>query len=200
MLDTELHVQVSVWKRCQVKERRHRGRVSSAVVGPPDGRSTHAADLAVLVMEGEVVDRSNGSAPAVDALYWAALSRGLALATDLDLLDLRPVLGWQVVIDGTGAVTVNWTDVHPLLTTAPVDLPPGGLAAATALHLVVVVAGYGLSLSSPDLAPRLTRAAWAGARRGYVNDAGIEPFSSRRAESLEWVNPPTLVVALDRSA
>lgn len=144
MIDTELHVQASLWKH---------------------GRS-HDTDLAVLVMEGEAPDRTNGGGALVeDALFRVALARGLALATDLDHLDLRPVPGWRVVIDEAGAVTLEWPQPHPLLSAAPVDLPPGWVAAATEPRMVVVLAGYGLGLSGPVsdlLAARLARAAYTG--------------------------------------
>jgi hypothetical protein len=173
VVGTELHVQASVWRRCQVRERKFHGRVSRTVVGsrvPHWGHSwSHDADLAVLVMEGEAPDRTNGGAPVQDALYWAVLTRGLALATDLDHLDLRPTPGWHALFDA-GAVTVEWPHTHPLLRSVPVDLPAGWLGAATALRLVIVVAGYGLGLHAvsgpPDddhLAARLDHAAHTGA-------------------------------------
>src|SRR5262245_32190730 len=102
MIDTELHVQASIWKHCQVREQGHNGRVRRAVVGHADGwwhahtrlggRWSRDTDLAVLVMEGEAADRTNGGEPVTDALYWAALTRGLSLATDLDHFDLRPIV------------------------------------------------------------------------------------------------------------
>jgi hypothetical protein len=147
MIGTALGVQASVWKHCRVVRR---GDV----------------DLAVLLMEGEAEDRTNGGGLAEDALHRVALSRGLALATDLDHLDLRPVLGWRVAVDQAGAVTLEWPHLHPLLSAAPLDLPPGWLAAAVQQRLVVVVAGYGLSLLHPAadvLAARLARAAREGA-------------------------------------
>lgn len=181
MLGTELHVQASVWKHCQVREAHDHGRVTRAVVGHPDGEE-HAGwwvantglrghwsrdtNLAVLVMEGEAADRTNGGPPVVDALYLAVLTRGLGLATDLDHLDLRPVQGWRVLVDASCAVTVEWPHVHPLIHAAPVDLPPGWLEAAADLRLVVVVAGYGLHLATPApevLGARLERAAQSGA-------------------------------------
>lgn len=143
MIGTELHVQASLWKH----------------------RRTRDTDLAVLVMEGEAPDRTNGGAPVEDALFRVALAQGLGLATDLDHLDLRPVPGWRVVIDEAGAVTVEWPQPHPLLYAAPVDLPPGWVEAATEPRLVIVLAGYGLGLSLPGsdlLAARLAKAAYAG--------------------------------------
>jgi hypothetical protein len=143
MIGTALHVQASLWKR----------------------RRSHERDLAVLVMEGEAADRTNGGAPVEDALFRVALAKGLALATDLDHLDLRPVRGWRVVIDEAGTVTVEWPQRRPLLSAAPVDLPPGWVEAATDLGLVVVIAGHGLGLSGPGsdlLTARLARAAYSG--------------------------------------
>jgi hypothetical protein len=178
MIGTELHVQASVWKHCQVREADDHGRVTRAVVGHPDGEvhggwlSAHTGlrghwsrdtNLAVLVMEGQAAD---AGVQVVDALYLAVLTRGLSLATDLDHLDLRPVLGWRVVVDRAGAVTVEWPHTHPLIHAAPVDLPTGWLAAAADLRLVVVVAGYGLNLATPDpevLGARLERASQSGA-------------------------------------
>jgi hypothetical protein len=181
MIGTALHVMASVWKHCQVREAHDHGRVTRAVVGHPNGEehggwlATHTGmrghwsrdtNLAVLVMEGESTNRTNGGAPVVDALYMAVLTRGLGLATDLDHLDLRPVLGWRVVVDKAGAVTVEWPHTHPLIHAAPVDLPTGWLEAAADLRLVVVVAGYGLNLAAPApemLGTRLERAAENGA-------------------------------------
>lgn len=143
MIGTELHVQASLWKH----------------------RRAHEGDLAVLVMEGAAPDRTNGGAPVEDALFQVVLAQGLGLATDLDHLDLRPVPGWRVVIDETGAVTLEWPQPHPLLYAAPVDLPQGWVEAATEPRLVIVLAGYGLGLSVPVsdlLADRLARAAYAG--------------------------------------
>ncbi|MFL6121027.1 hypothetical protein [Actinophytocola sp.] len=173
MTGTELRVQASLWKRCQVRERHFHGQVSRAVVGAPGGTHwwhtwAHDADLALLVMEGEAADRARGGTALADALYWAVLTRGLALATDLDHLDLRPRPGWHALFDA-GSVTVEWPHTRPLLHAVPVDLPAGWLAAATALRLVVVVAGYGLGLDAErdpvgdHLADRLTRAAHVGA-------------------------------------
>jgi hypothetical protein len=190
MIGTELHVQASVWKRCRVRERSRRAPARRAVVGPPGpvhaggwhaldrfrGHWSQDTDLAVLVMEGEAADRTNGGAAVEDALYEAALARGLALTTDLDHLDLRPLPGWRVVVDGTGALTVEWPHAHPLLDAAPVDLPSGWLDAVTALRLVVVVAGHGLGLSAPTaglLAPRLANAAMAGALAAGAVDSTL---------------------------
>lgn len=164
MIGTALHVQASIWKHCQVRERRDHGRVSRAVVGAAPGgwwhthlnHWSHDADLPMLVMAGE-------TAGVEDAFYSAALTRGLSLTTDLDHLDLRPAPGWRVEIDESGALTVEWPHPRPLLRAAPVDLPPGWLDAAAELRLVVVVAGYGLHLSAPEpLAPRLIHAAHTG--------------------------------------
>jgi hypothetical protein len=133
------------------------------------GHWSRDTNLAVLVMEGETADENSVGHQVVDALYLAVLTRGLGLATDLDHLDLRPVLGWQLVVDEDGAISIEWPHMHPLLHAAPVDLPPGWLEAAADLQLVVVVAGYGLSLAAPDpelLAARLERASQAGALAG----------------------------------
>lgn len=184
MIGTALHVQASIWKRCRVRERRDHGQVRRAVVGAhgaPDGwwyshlnHWSRDADLAVLVMEGEAAD---GGEPVADALYSAVLTRGLSLVTDLDHLDLRPAPGWRVELDEADAVTVEWPHAHPLLHTAPVDLPPGWHEAAAELRLVVVVAGYGLHLSEPAaglLAPRLERAAHMGTiAAGAVTVSGV---------------------------
>jgi hypothetical protein len=156
MIGTEMHVVASVWQHCQVPDR-HPGRF----------RWSRESDLAVLVMEGEVADRLYEGALAEDALYRAVMSRGLTPTTDLDDLNLRRVFGWRVVVDEFSAVTIKWPHVHPLLTTAPVDLPEGWLEAAKDLGFVLVVAGYGLSLAGgpidEQLSPRLERAARAGA-------------------------------------
>jgi hypothetical protein len=144
MIGTALHVKASLWRHCHV-------------------RASHDTDIAALVMEGEVPDRGNGGGPVADALYWAVLARGLGLAMDLDELDLRPVRGWHVHV-GSGALTLGWPHLHPLLETAPVELPPGWLEAATDLGFVLVTAGYGLGLSANGhLGDRLARAARAGA-------------------------------------
>lgn len=192
MIGTELHVQASIWKRCQVRERRDHGRVCRAVVSShaqPAGwwhthmnHWSHDTDIAVLVMEGET---ASGDESVVDALYSAVLTRGLALVTDLDHLDLRPAPGWRVEIDEAGTVTVEWPHTHPLLRTAPVDLPPGWCEAAAQLRLVVVIAGYGLDLAAPAaglLASRLEHAARAGAvaagavaATSYIRPGGRDP-------------------------
>jgi len=146
MIGTAMHVKASLWRHCHV-------------------RTKHDTDIAALVMEGEVPDRSNGGSPVADALYWAVLARGLGLAMDLDELDLRPVRGWRVLVDDGGALTIEWPHQHPLLSTAPVDLPPGWLDTANELHFVLVTAGYGLSLGDANghLGTRLERAARVGA-------------------------------------
>lgn len=174
MVGTELHVRASLWKHCWIRERRdHAGR---AIVPSGHGHLDRDTDLAVLVMEGEAPDRTNGGAPVRDALYRAVQARGLAMTTDLDHLDLRPRVGWRVVVGAADAITVEWPHAHPLLYTALVDLPVGWLDAATELRVVVVVAGYGLSLSASGaehLAPRLERAARAGAlAAGAVTSTG----------------------------
>jgi hypothetical protein len=100
----------------------------------------------------------------MDDRYRVACQGKLGLAIDLDELDLRPVRGWRVRVDGTNAVTLEWPHPHPLLATAPVELPPGWLDAATDPGFVLVVAGYGLELSgNGHLGHRLERAARAGA-------------------------------------
>lgn len=166
MLGTELHVQASLWKHCWIRERSDRGHVRRAVVPPGHGHWARETDLAVLVMAGEAPGRTTGGAPVADALCLAVQARGLAMTTDLDHLDLRPRPGWRVVVDEDGAVTVEWPHTHPLLSTAPVELPAGWREAAAQLRVVVVVAGTGRALSTPageHLAPRLDRAARAGA-------------------------------------
>ena len=165
MTGTELHVQASIWKRCRIRERSVHGQVSRAVVvsrGAPGRHAwAHDVDLAVLVMEGEATGGT-------DALYWAALTRGLVLTTDLDHLDLRLRSGWHALFDA-GTVTIGWPHPRPLLHGASVDLPAGWIDAATALRLVVLVVGHGLGLGEArtppgeSLAGRLTRAASAGA-------------------------------------
>jgi hypothetical protein len=190
MTGSELYVQASLWKHCRVRERRDHDRVSRAVVAHLDRvhtghgwrtrrRWARDADLAVLVMEGAAVDRSNNGTLAEDALFRALLARGLMLATDLDHLDLRPVPVWRVVVDPSGAVTIDWPHEHPLLREARVELPVGWLEAAVDLGVVVVLAGYGLSLRAPvidPLAPRLVRAAEVGA---LVAGAVVTTVASR---------------------
>ncbi len=118
---TELHVQADIWKR------RH-------------------DEVAVLLMEGEAPDRSNGGGVAVDALYRVALARGLPFTTDLDRLSLRPVPGWRLLIDQASAVTLMWPRFPPLLAAAPLDLPPGWGRLATQRGVVALFVGYGLGL------------------------------------------------------
>lgn len=121
MNGSELHAQASVWQY-------------------------HNTGMAVLFMEGEALDRSNGNSPAVDALHRVVLARGLKLTTDLDHLAPQPVPGWRLLIDQTGRLTLSWPHVHPLLDHAPIDLPPGWLRLATGCGMVEVFVGHHLGL------------------------------------------------------
>ncbi|AEA23514.1 hypothetical protein ATK30_4897 [Amycolatopsis echigonensis] len=144
MRDRELHAQAGVW--C------HREPC-----------------VAVLVMEGEAADRSNGGAIAADALYRVALAHGLRLTTDLDHLALQPLVGWRMLIDGNRRVTLRWPRFQPLLDQAPLGLPTGWVRLALARQVVLVFAGYGLGLheqartAAPGLDRRLRCAAEVGA-------------------------------------
>jgi hypothetical protein len=115
-----LHVQAGVW----------------------DNHHSHAA----LFMEGEAPDRRNGGGLMADALYRAVLARGLHLTTDLDHLDARPVHGWWVSIDDTGALTLEWPRFNPLLEHAPVDLPEEWRLHAKEDGYVILFAGYELGM------------------------------------------------------
>lgn len=101
--------------------------------------------MAVLLMEGEAPDRANGGM-LVDALYTAARAHGLRMTTDPDQLPLRPVPGWRIHLENSGAITLDWPHFTPLLADAPVALPDGWRDAATELGVVVVFAGRGLGL------------------------------------------------------
>lgn len=69
-----------------------------------------------------------------------------------------------MALDEVNALTLDWPHPHPLLDTAPVELPPGWLDAAVDLGFVLVAAGYGLALNGDGhLGHRLERAARAGA-------------------------------------
>jgi hypothetical protein len=156
MQDSELHAQAGIWCHRELR-------------------------LAVLVMEGEAPDRSNGGAVASDAFYRVALAYGLTLATDLDHLVRQPLGGWRILIDDAGRVTVRWPRFRPLLDKAPLGLPIGWLDIATARHVVLVFAGHGLGLhghphgGSTGLDRRLRCAAEAGAlAAGAVTVSALE--------------------------
>lgn len=106
----------------------------------------HETGMAVLFMEGEALDRSNGNGLAVDALYRVVLARGLRLTTDLEHLAPWPVPGWWLQIDTTGAVTLTWPHFRPLLDHVPLDLPLGWLRMATGCGMVEVFVGHHLGL------------------------------------------------------
>ncbi|MGB3442481.1 MAG: hypothetical protein WBA97_27385 [Actinophytocola sp.] len=101
---------------------------------------------AVLFLEGEAPDRRTGGGMAEDALYQVALRGGLRLTTDLALLDPRPVRAWRVVIDDDHQVTLEWPHHRPLFDHIPLDLPEGWLPTATETGVVLLFAGYGLSM------------------------------------------------------
>lgn len=125
--------------------------------------------VAVLVMEGEAVDRSDGGAVAADALYRVSLAYGLRLATDLDHLSPQPLAGWRVLVDDSGRVTVRWPRFHPLLDQAPLGLPAGWVRVAFARHVVLVFTGYGLGLHEPrTAAPGLDRRLRCAAETGAL--------------------------------
>lgn len=121
MIESELHVQACLWDH-------------------------HRTRFAVLFLEGEAPDRSNGGAMMPDALLRVVLARGLRLTTDLDHLILTPTPGWHARIDRTGLVTVEWPHVRPLLADAPLALPGGWSRAAMEHGIVLVFAGFGLGL------------------------------------------------------
>jgi hypothetical protein len=104
----------------------------------------HGDNHAVLCMEGEAPDQTNGGGLVEDALYRVALARGLHLTTDLEHLDLRPTPGWHVSVDPDGALTLEWPRFRPLFEHAPVELPGGWLAVANGEHFVLLFVGYGL--------------------------------------------------------
>jgi hypothetical protein len=147
---TELHVQASIWNPCLVTEKRIRHGVDPTVIAWPGcrthPRNARSTALAVLIMEGEAPDRSNGGAMAVDALFRAVLARGLKLTTDLEHLQMHPIPGWRLQVDNTGAVTLAWPHPTPLLSSAHMELPSGWCHAATAHGLVMVLVGCGLGL------------------------------------------------------
>lgn len=103
-----------------------------------------SGDHAVLCMEGEAPDRTNGGHLMADALYRVTLAKGLRLTTDLEHLDLRPIRGWWVSVDRDGALTLEWPRFKPLFEHAPVELPGEWLKVADGDHFVVVFVGYGL--------------------------------------------------------
>lgn len=122
-LVTELHVQAGLWHQ-------------------------HAWRIPVLYLEGEAPDRSH-EWMVNDALLAVVRARGLRLTTDPDQLLLRPVTGWRIRVNETGAVTVDWPHFTPLLTSASIQPPDGWQQAANAIGVVVVFAGYGLGLHDP---------------------------------------------------
>lgn len=115
-----LHVQAAVW----------------------ENHHPHAA----LCMEGEAPDRRNGGGLVADALYRVVLAKGLHLTTDLDHLDTRPLHGWWVSVDDTGALTLEWPKFHPLLEHAPLDLPEEWRLIAKNDGYVILFAGYSLGM------------------------------------------------------
>jgi len=123
-------------------------------------------DTAALVMEGSAEDRANGGGPATDALYRVALARGLRLTTDVVHLDPRPLPGWRVLVDETGAITLSWPHRSPLLSAVPLQLPPGWTELAADREAVQIFAGHGLGMREPgdDARPlrNLVRAAESG--------------------------------------
>lgn len=149
-------------------------------------------DIAVLVMEGEAADRTNGGGTAADALYRVTMARGLRLTTDVVHLDLRPVRGWRLVVDHADAITLTWPHRSPLLAAVPLDLPPGWRELAAERELVEVFAGYGLGMhehaADGDAHPlrHLARAAESGAvAAGSVAAlvTGVSPVPAPRVAS-----------------
>lgn len=121
MNGSELHAQASVWEN-------------------------HGGRTAVLFMEGEARDRSNGGGTMAEALYRVALARGLRLTTDLEHMDRRPIPGWRMLIDEERTVTLDWPHFWPLLAHVPLDLPEAWMRVAAADHLVFLFVGYGLGM------------------------------------------------------
>lgn len=117
----ELHVQTDLW-------------------------TNHDQRFAVLIMEGESPDRANGGEPLADALYTAVLARGLRMTTDLDQLPLRPVRGWHLRIADSGAITLQWPHVSPLLADVPLRSPQGWEQAAKEMGVVLVLVGWCVGL------------------------------------------------------
>lgn len=104
----------------------------------------HGGSHAVLCMEGEAPDPTNGGGVIADALYRVALACGLRHTTDLDNLDLRPTPGWSITVDRGGALTLEWPQFRPLFEHVPVELPDGWLTVADGDEFVLVFVGYGL--------------------------------------------------------
>lgn len=138
--------------------------------------------MAVLVMEGEATDRTGRHR--TDALYRVVLARGLRLTTDVDLLDPRPVRGWRLVVADAGAVTLTWPHHSPLLSAAPLDLPPGWREAVAVREVVTVFAGYGLGMHRPAAQPlrHLHTAATRGALAAARVSASLATCGHRETE------------------
>lgn len=79
-------------------------------------------------------------------LLYAAMNRGLRLATDLPRLALDKCPGWAVSLNPAGALTLTWPHVQPLLLDAPLDLPTGWREAAAEHGLVLLFVGNQLGL------------------------------------------------------
>lgn len=157
---TELHIQAAVW-------------------------TDHDWRYAVLFMEGEAPDRTNGGAPLVDALYSVTLARGLRLTTDPAQLPLRPVDGWRIHIEGSGAITLEWPHFTPLLTATPVRLPHGWRDAAAETGIVVVFAGHGLGLHdhATDGNAHAAERAHTAAQRGMLTGGAVRLVGSEASAS-----------------
>lgn len=170
---SELHVQASVWNHCLVTAKRAVNGVTTTVIGWSGSRArpriARSAAVAVLVMEGEAPDRWNGGAVSVDALHRAVLARGLKLTADLEHLQMRPIPGWRLRADHSGAVTLEWPHPTPLLIGVPMGLPPGWWHAVAAHGSFMLLVGCKLGLhehaGDPDAHPvwRLEQVAEAGA-------------------------------------
>lgn len=92
----------------------------------PVGWDQSRTRFAVLLLEGEAPDRSNGGAVLADALFRFVLARGLRLTTDLDHLALALTPGWRAHLGQTGGMTLRWPHHAPLLADVPSISPTAG--------------------------------------------------------------------------
>jgi hypothetical protein len=104
-----------------------------------------AATFAALFMEGDMRSPDT-EADRTDVLLSAVMNRGLRLTTDLPRLALGPRPGWALHLNPTGALTLTWPHVQPLLLDAPLNLPTGWREAAAEHGLVLLFVGESLGL------------------------------------------------------
>lgn len=146
----KLYVRASVWNECILTRAHTRHVDAGAIVGWNHAHShPHAeasTNLALLVMEGEAPDRSDGGGVIADALYRAVLTRGLRMATDLEHIDMRPIHGWKVLVSDTGSLTLRWPRRVELFQDVPLDIPLDWWRAAHELRIVMVLVGCDLGL------------------------------------------------------